>query len=81
MTWVQALNLTPTCFHTTNKYTNGGSGGLGAGNSVKVDFTLNYSASLAEDLAGLAGSGNFGFTGSTSAVDLLNEAVFGTPSF
>lgn len=56
-------------------------GGLGAGDTIDVDFTLNYSDSLEEDLAGLAGSGDFGFTGSTTAVDLLDEAVFGTPDF
>jgi len=63
----------------TNKYDNGGSSGIPAGESRKVDFTINYSESLAQELAGLASGGDFGFSGSESAVDLLDEAVFGTP--
>ena len=70
-----------TVVNQTNKYidSTGDGNGIPAGESRKVDFTINYSESLATELAGLASGGDFGFTGSSSAVDLLDEAVFGTP--
>jgi len=52
---------------------------VGTGTPTEVDFTINYSDSLADELANLASSdNNYGFSGNDTAVDLLDEAVFGT---